>query len=162
MSYPKTLTSRYDHMSSVVVMNAEQEAELPAHFRPADSNNIVGAGGQAGAGGISKEKDGDKSGNGGGDDVLLSPEFGAVVVEREKLERDRAEFAELIAKERKQLAEDQDLLEQERARLTASYKADKAKLDEDRHEFDEQRKLFENTKDANAKAEQKQSGKAKG
>lgn len=145
MSYPKTFTSRYDHHASVVVMNAEQEAELPAEFRAADSNNLVGAGGQAGAGGISKDSESTGS-TSKSDDVLLTPEYGAVVVDREKLERDRTEFAELMAKEQKELADGKANLQQERAQLTASYKADKQKLDEDREALDTERKLFENTK----------------
>lgn len=100
--YPKICKSRFDHQSQVVVANAEQEAALPEEFQEQRT------GGQSDA-----------------TDVMLSPEYGAILAEREKLEKDRAEFAEHMAAQEKALAE-------QRAELTAGYKASMEQLEADR------------------------------
>lgn len=80
--YPKICKSRFDHRSQVVVANAEQEAALPEEFQEQRT------GGQSDA-----------------TDMMLSPEYGTILAEREKLEKDRAEFAEHMAAQEKALAE---------------------------------------------------------
>lgn len=100
--YPKICKSRFDHRSQVVVANAEQEAALPEEFQEQRT------GGQSDA-----------------TDMMLSPEYGTILAEREKLEKDRSVFAQYMA------ASEQDLADQ-RAELTAGYKASMEQLEADR------------------------------
>jgi hypothetical protein len=125
--YPKTFTHRDDHMSSVVVMNADQESQLPVEYLPAST----GESGQTISGA-------DKVA-----DLMLSPEYAALLADREKLEQDRKEFAELVANAQREAAEQAQKLADDRAELTAGYKgamdalnADRAKLEEDQRLFD--------------------------
>jgi nicotinic acid phosphoribosyltransferase len=132
-AYPKTFTHRDDHLSAVVVMNAEQESQLPAEFLPA-----VVVGGLTGSSVMAAS---DLAA-----DVMLTPEYAAMLTDRETLERDRTAFAEYEALTRSQLAADADKLAQDRANLVAGYTADKNKLDADRIALDQERAAFEAAK----------------
>lgn len=63
MSYPKIFTHFSNPNASVVVANADQEAELPDEYRPAEASSI---------------------------DIRLSPEYDQLKAGREQLEQDRA------------------------------------------------------------------------
>jgi hypothetical protein len=133
-TYPKTFTHRDDHNSSVVVMNAEQESQLPAEFLPA-----VVVGGLSGSTALVSA--GDLAA-----DVMLTPEYAQLLADREKLEQDRAEFAEHVANTMRDLTADRNTLDADRARLVEGYTADKAKQDADRIALDNERAAFELTK----------------
>lgn len=128
--YPKTFTHRADPRSSVVVMNADQEAQLPAEYLPP----VTGASGQTISGA-------DHAAN-----VMLSPEYDLLLAEREKLEQDRATFAELVAAAQKDHAADVQALADERAKLTAGYKESMAQLEADRERLNEDWRLFDAAK----------------
>lgn len=104
--YPKICTSRKDHTSKVVVANAKQEAELPEEYQ-----ELRGEGRQDSA------------------EVLLSPEYDTLLAEREKLEKDRADFAAHMAKQEKSLSDRRD-------ELTAGYKGAVEQLNADRAALD--------------------------
>ena len=114
--YPKVCTHRNDHTSQVVVANAEQEAALPDEFRPA----VTGTSGQTLAAADHAA------------DVMLSPEYAAVLADREKLEADRLDLAKARAE-----------LEKDRHELTEGYKGAMAKLEADRAKLDEDQRLFD-------------------
>lgn len=114
--YPKTFTHRDDHMSSVVVMNAEQESQLPVEYLPART----GVAGQT------------VSAADHAADVMLSPEYGALMAVREKLEHDRKEFAELVANAQREAAEQAQKLAADRKELTDGYKGAMEALAADR------------------------------
>jgi hypothetical protein len=129
--YPKTCKSRFDAHSQVIVANAEQEAELPEEFRPLSTG----------------------TGQTGGTDVMLSPAYDDVLAAREKLEKDRAEFAQLVAAAQKdaaaqhqELAEGRAKLQADRDELTAGYKASMEKLEGDRAKLEEDQRLFDEAK----------------
>jgi septal ring factor EnvC (AmiA/AmiB activator) len=129
-TYPKIFTHRNDHKSQVVIANAEQEAQLPPEYLP----EVVGAGGQTISGA-------DHAAN-----VMLSPEYDALLADREKLEQDRATFAQLVADAQRDASQQMQDLADERAKLTAGYKesmaqleADRATLNADRQELEDQR-----------------------
>ncbi len=78
---------------------------------------------------------------------------GDVLAEREKLERDRTEFAELVAasgkdasKQMQDLEEGRAKLQQDRDELTKGYKASMEKLEADRAKLDEDIRLFDEKK----------------
>lgn len=136
-TYPKIFTHRNDHKSQVVIANAEQEAQLPAEYLP----EVTGVSGQTISGA-------DHAAN-----VMLSPEYDALLAEREKLEKDRAEFAGLVAAAQKdaaaqhqELAEGRAKLQADRDELTAGYKASMEKLEADRAKLDEDQRLFDAAK----------------
>lgn len=114
-AYPKIFTHRNDHKSQVVIANAEQEAQLPPEYLP----EVVGVSGQT----ISAADNAA---------VVLSPDHEALLAEREKLEQDRATFAQLVADAQKDHADQQQALADERAKLTAGYKESMAQLEADR------------------------------
>lgn len=116
--YPKIFTNRFDHKSQVVIANAEQEAQLPPEYLPQSVGVSIQPASSAGT-----------------DESLLS--------EREKLEQDRATFAQLVADAQRdasqqiqELADDRAALEKQRAELTEGYKASMAKLEADRAEWE--------------------------
>lgn len=130
--YPKVFTHRDDHNSKVVIMNADQEAQLPAEYLPEGGARV--------------------SGETGGSAITLESDS-TLMADREKLEQDRAEFAALVAAAQKdaaaqhqELAEGRAKLQADRDELTAGYKADKAKLDEDRATLDAEIEGWNKTK----------------
>jgi hypothetical protein len=129
-TYPKIFSHRNDARSQVVVANAEQEAELPAEYLP----EVVGVSGQT------------MSGADHAAAVLLSPAYDQVMAEREALERARTEFAALVEKSQKDLAEQAQKLADERAELTAGYKASVDKLAIDRDTLDHERAKMDEEK----------------
>jgi hypothetical protein len=129
-TYPKIFTHRNDHKSQVVIANAEQEAQLPPEYLPP----VVGVSGQT------------VSGENRLTDAMLAPEYDALLAEREKLENDRAEFANLVAAAQKDAAQQHQQLADDRAALTAGYKDSMAKLEADRAKLDEDQRLFDAAK----------------
>jgi hypothetical protein len=129
-TYPKIFTHRNDHKSQVVIANAEQEAELPPEYLPP----VVGVAGQT------------MTGENRLTEAMLSPEYDALLAEREKLEKDRAEFADLVAAAQKDAAQQHQQLADDRASLTAGYKESMAKLEADRAKLDEDQRLFDAAK----------------
>lgn len=124
MTYPKIFTHRTDHNSKVVIANAEQEAQLPADYLPPVT---LGDTGHTMSGADAATK------------AMLSPEYDALLADREQLEKDRTEFAELTAVAQKDAANQMaDLeaarteLQAERDKLTEGYKASVAQLEADR------------------------------
>lgn len=128
--YPKTFTHRDDHMSSVVVMNAEQEAQLPVEYLPA----VTGEAGQT------------VSAADNAADVMLSPEYAAVLADREKIEQERTA-----------LAEDRAQLEKQRAELTAGYKGAMDALEADRATLNAEIEGFAKTKAGEQPADEPES-----
>lgn len=126
-TYPKIFTHRNDHKSQVVIANAEQEAQLPPEYLP----EVVGAGGQTISGA-------DHAAN-----VMLSPEYDALLAEREKLEADRATFAQLVADAQRDATKQMQDLTDERAKLTAGYKESMAQLEADRTALAVERQAME-------------------
>lgn len=123
-TYPKIFTHRNDHNSKVVIANAEQEAQLPADYLPPVT---LGDTGQTMSGADAATK------------AMLSPEYDALLADREQLEKDRTAFAELVANAQqdaaKQMADLQQArieLEDQRDKLTEGYKASMAQLEADR------------------------------
>lgn len=131
--YPKSFTSRLNHQATVVVANAEQEAQLPDEFRPPVVRDgvVVTASDNAA-------------------DVMLTPEYGQMLAAREELERARAEFAEYEATTRKELEATAQALRTDRNNLIAGYTADKQKLDDDRARLDGEIRKFNDTKNGEA------------
>lgn len=129
-AYPKTFTHCSNIHATVVVANAEQEAQLPDEYRPA----VAGASGTTVAAADHAA------------DVMLSPEYAQLLADREKLEQDRAEFAEHVANTMRDLTADRNTLDADRARLVEGYTADKAKQDADRARLDDEMAKWEATK----------------
>jgi len=133
-TYPKIFTHRNDHKSQVVIANAEQEAELPPEYLPP----VVGVAGQT------------MTGENRLTEAMLSPEYAALLADREKLEQDRTTFAGLVADAQRDAAQQMaDLesgraaLQEERDELTAGYKASMQKFEADRAKLDEDQRLFD-------------------
>lgn len=143
--YPKSFTSRLNHQATVVVANAEQEAQLPDEFRPPVVRNgvVVTASDNAA-------------------DVMLTPEYGQMMAAREYLERARTEFAEYEAKTRKELDDTAQALRTDRNNLIAGYTADKTKLDEDRARLDAELIKFNDAKNGEQPDQPKQPDGAAG
>lgn len=103
MAYPKVFVSNYDHHAKVVVMNAEQEADIPSSFH-AEGDGIVTSGAAL--------ADSKKTVVIRDDSPVISRE--QLAGDRKSLQSDRNEFAELLSDAQSKLDDDRQLLERER------------------------------------------------
>lgn len=110
--YPKTFTHRQDRNATVVVMNAEQEAELPAEFRP-----LPAAAGQSQPTTPTMTP---------AEALLLSPEYADFIADRDQLSVDRANLTAGYKADKALLDADRELLD-----------AQRAQLDEERAQFEQ-------------------------
>lgn len=145
MTYPKIFTHRTDHNSKVVIANAEQESQLPADYLPPV---ILGDTGQT------------MSGADAATQAMLSPEYDALLAERENLETERTKFAELVNKaqqdaaaQAKELADGRAQLQVDRDKLTEGYKASVAQLEADRATLTAEIEGWNKTKDGEPPAD---------
>lgn len=115
--YPKTFTHRHDQHASVVVMNAEQEAELPDEFRPVVTGDSVGQASPAAPVMTPAEA------------LLLSPEYADFIADRDQLGAERANLTAGYKADKALLDADRELLDAQRAQLDeerAQFEQDKA------------------------------------
>lgn len=115
--YPKTFTHRHDQHATVVVMNAEQEAELPEEFRPVQAVGSVGQMRPA----IPMITPAEA--------LLLSPEYADFIADRDQLAIDRANLTAGYKADKALLDADRELLDAQRAQLDeerAQFEHDKA------------------------------------
>lgn len=114
--YPKTFTHRHDQHASVVVMNAEQEADLPEEFRPLVTGGSIGQASPVAPVMTPAEA------------LLLSPEYADFIADRDQLAVDRANLTAGYKA-------DKALLDAERELLGAQ----RAQLDEERAQFEQEK-----------------------
>lgn len=114
--YPKTFTHRHDQHATVVVMNAEQESELPEEFRPVQAVGSVGQVSPA----ITTMTPAEA--------LLLSPEYADFIADRDQLAVDRANLTAGYKADKALLDADRELLD-----------AQRVQLDEERAQFEQEK-----------------------
>lgn len=114
--YPKTFTHRHDPHASVVVMSAEQEAELPEEFRAPLIGASLGRALPAAPEITPAEA------------LLLLPEYADFIADRDQLAVDRANLTAGYKADKALVDAERDLLS-----------AQRAQLDEERAQFEQKK-----------------------